>query len=78
MSQEAFVTGGSSAEDDQPRPVEGTGHAVVDAVLGRLDSVEDISVDERLPIFEQAHEALRDLLDGTADRATDSAAPSPS
>lgn len=58
----------TQSEPDREPSAEPTGHQVVDELLGRLEGVEDIPVDERLPIFEAAHEALRDALSGAADQ----------
>ncbi|QLQ10578.1 MAG: hypothetical protein HZY75_09525 [Nocardioidaceae bacterium] len=47
--------------------VSATGHSVVDEVLGTLVDVEQLDLDARLPIFEQAHEALRQALTDAGD-----------
>jgi hypothetical protein len=40
-----------------------TGVQVVDDVLGTLEGLGDLPVEEHLPIFEAAHEQLRGALD---------------
>jgi hypothetical protein len=49
----------------EPRPEAElrTGDQRVDDVLDSLTPLDELSVDEHLPIFEQAHEALRSALD---------------
>jgi hypothetical protein len=53
-------------EDPQgPGPEErapGTGHDGVDAVLARLDGLEERPVAEHVAVFEQAHDDLRAAL----------------
>lgn len=46
-----------------------TGDGAVDAVLSTLDRLEELSVEEHLPLFEQAHEALRRALNRPAEAA---------
>lgn len=46
-----------------------TGDPGVDAVLSTLDRLEQLSVEEHLPLFEEAHEALRRALNRPAEAA---------
>ncbi len=41
-----------------------TGHVDVDAVVGSLSSLDDLTVAEHVAVFEQAHESLRRTLVG--------------
>lgn len=44
-----------------------TGVASVDRVLGELDGLDDLPLEDHLGAFEHAHEALRSALDAPAD-----------
>jgi hypothetical protein len=44
-----------------------TGVASVDRVLGKLDGLDDLPLDEHVGAFERAHESLRSALDAPAD-----------
>lgn len=46
------------------RPAESTGHARVDEVLGTLDRLDELPVDQHVPVLEAAHVALREALSG--------------
>lgn len=55
----------------EDEPVAGTGVAEVDAVLASLRQLDELPVEEHVAVFEEAHEALRRVLDGArAHRAT--------
>jgi hypothetical protein len=54
-----------SEVSDEPDTGVTTGVQVVDDVLGTLEGLGDLPVEEHLPIFEAAHEQLRSALDGT-------------
>ena len=53
-----------SSAADATEPGVRTGVTVVDDVLGTLEGLDDLPVEEHLPIFEAAHEQLREALDG--------------
>ena len=53
-----------SEVSDEPEAEVTTGVQVVDDVLGTLEGLGDLPVEEHLPIFEAAHEQLRGALDG--------------
>ena len=46
-----------------------TGVASVDRVLGELDGLDDLPLDEHVGAFERAHESLRSALDAPGDPA---------
>jgi len=46
-----------------------TGDAAVDTTLSTLERLDQLSVEEHLPLFEQAHEALRRALDRPPEAA---------
>lgn len=48
---------------DSPAEPLRTGHTGVDAVLGSLDGLEDLPVDDHVAVFERAHDGLRQALD---------------
>jgi hypothetical protein len=48
--------------DVSEQPEEPTGHEAVDAVLASLGELDDVPVDEQVPHYEAAHEALRAAL----------------
>lgn len=50
-------------------PRTSTGDAGVDTVVSTLDRLEALSVEEHLPLFEEAHEALRRALNRPAEAA---------
>lgn len=50
--------------DDAPEPMPQTGVPEVDAVLQDVDAVSDRPVDEHVEIFDDAHQRLRQALDG--------------
>jgi hypothetical protein len=52
---------------DAPEEGVTTGVQVVDDVLGTLEGLGDLPVEEHLPIFEAAHEQLRGALDTPGD-----------
>lgn len=57
--------------DDDPlmvKPVEMTGHPVVDEVLRSMQGLQDRPVEEHVAIFEAAHEKLRAALANAGDR----------
>jgi hypothetical protein len=53
-----------SEVSEEPETGVTTGVQVVDDVLGTLEGLGDLPVEEHLPIFEAAHEQLRGALDG--------------
>ncbi|HET6152860.1 MAG TPA: hypothetical protein VFE15_07870 [Marmoricola sp.] len=60
--------------EDSPEEIAGrapgrveTGHPDVDAVIGSLESLDAVPVDEHVAVFEQAHEELRRTLSGAGD-----------
>ncbi len=48
-----------------------TGVASVDQVLGELDGLDELPLDEHIGAFERAHESLRSALDAPPDSAPD-------
>lgn len=57
---------------DQPVRIAGgaataSGHPAVDEVLRSLEHLDDLPVDEHVPVFEQAHEDLRTALSGARE-----------
>lgn len=68
-----------SSQPGRPSPdlqqqAELTGHPVVDAVLGSLESLDTRPVEEHVAVYEAAHEQLRAALADAADRPS---APAP-
>jgi hypothetical protein len=48
-----------------------TGVASVDRVLGELDGLDDLPLDQHVAAFEGAHDSLRSALDAPADPQPD-------
>lgn len=61
------------APEQPSQPATATGHPAVDEVLRSLEHLDDLPVDEHVPVFEQAHEDLRTALSGAREpeRATE-------
>ncbi|MGN6250235.1 MAG: hypothetical protein ACTHNS_00305 [Marmoricola sp.] len=55
------------APEGWPADARATGDASVDAVLSTLDRLDALAVEEHLPVFEEAHRALRQSLDRPAE-----------
>jgi len=51
---------------DEP---EATGDESVDAVVASLRGLDDLPVSEHVAVFERAHESLRQVLSGAAERS---------
>jgi hypothetical protein len=51
---------------EQQEFTESTGVQEVDEVLASLQALDDIAIDEHPAVFEQAHDRLRQALDGPA------------
>lgn len=54
---------GDGPDDPGDSPAD-TGEAAVDAVLRRLEDLDQTPVSEHVEVFEQAHQQLRRVLDG--------------
>lgn len=50
--------------EDAPEPMPQTGVPEVDAVLKDVDTVSERPVEEHVAVFEDAHQRLRQALDG--------------
>lgn len=65
--------GPAAHEDDVPESSGAQAHAAatgdpgVDTVVSTLDRLDQLSVQEHLPLFEEAHEALRRALNRPAE-----------
>jgi hypothetical protein len=67
-----------AAEAEEPDDARvSTGVLVVDDVLGTLEGLGDMPVEEHLPIFEAAHEELRGALDGAEPEGEPEPEPEP-
>lgn len=63
-----------SEQDDEVTEPDGpvsTGVASVDRVLGDLDALDDLPLEEHIGAFERAHESLRSALDAPPDPTPD-------
>ncbi len=63
-----------SVEDDEPAEIGSpvtTGVASVDQVLGELEALDDLPLEEHIGAFERAQESLRSALDAPPDSAPD-------
>ena len=56
---------------DSVRETVATGHPQVDQVLGTLETLPDLPVEQHVAVFEAAHVGLRDALDGAGPAAAD-------
>jgi hypothetical protein len=54
-------------DDESPLDAHRTGNPVVDDVLGGVEALDDLPVDEHVAVYERAHERLRGALDGSGD-----------
>ena len=61
---------GETGSTDGPSSAGRTGHDAVDAVLDRLDDLEDAPLTEHVRVFEQAHEDLRAALSDASPTAS--------
>jgi len=61
----------ASEANEQATPVEPetTGDESVDAVVASLRGLDDLPVSEHVAVFERAHESLRQVLSGAAERS---------